>query len=97
MLVLAGNGYCYNSHEHNIRSRPRVCDAAPEPTPNVLSYTFMSFAKAVAMALGHEADANISVCGSDMLHGTYDFGTRPAAAFITFSGLVGDTKYVNGI
>lgn len=94
MLVLAGNGYCYNSHEHNIRSRPRVCDAAPESTPDVLSYTFMPLAKAVAVALGQEADSHISVCGSNMLHGTYDFGTSPAAAFIAYSGAAGDTQYV---
>lgn len=97
LMLLTGDGYCFNSHTHNTRSAPSVCNSPATSTPFVLDYSLglvpvweQVLAEADAATFSSNGTV-ISVCGLNtvnhtffnILHGTYDLGRKPRALLFT--------------
>lgn len=90
-LLVASDAYCWNSHQHNIRSAPALCDSQANATAGsgVLSYSYGSASCSLVVQLTRRSfadfdahithDLAITPC-SGVYHGTYDMGHRPSTA-----------------
>lgn len=94
LMLVNDYGYCYNSHDHNTRSYPTVCSAEPTPTQYTLDYslgllsdwkqvlTLSSRSVDTKGAAPRTAEYAVNSCHDNILHGTYDLGSKPAVAFL---------------
>ncbi len=99
LMLVTDYGYCFNSHTHNTRSAPSVCQQAARPTRTVLDYSMGLFedwlevlreSKCACINASNCGDlcTEVTSCHLRIMHGTYDQGTRPAVAMA--SGHTGD-------
>eukprot|EP01127_Copromyxa_protea_P019253 TRINITY_DN6200_c0_g1_i1.p1 TRINITY_DN6200_c0_g1~~TRINITY_DN6200_c0_g1_i1.p1 ORF type:complete len:617 (+),score=72.23 TRINITY_DN6200_c0_g1_i1:166-2016(+) len=75
VMVVQGNGFCYNSHTHNT-AHTRLCSQKAISTPRVLTYHVGDYQSWVEY-LGDLSATTISSCNSKILHGAYDQGYNP--------------------
>lgn len=105
VMLVAGGGWCYNSHLHNTGPAD-VCLLHPRPTPGVLDYSYGPAREWAARLRGACTDnstsssspspppsssrrALISACDARLLHGSYDLGTHPSLALYPLADGVG--------
>jgi hypothetical protein len=78
VALVVGNGYCWNSEDHNKRAEQSLCRSLPESTPHALSYTVASVSSWSSSAV-----KTVSACsGGDFVHGVYDQGSAPSVALL---------------
>lgn len=81
LAAVWGGSYCFNSHKHNTRASPRMCDTIPTPTDWTLSYTVGQ----VDAWMNHFSQSSVSllnVCNENLLHGSWALGSRPDVAVL---------------
>lgn len=72
--MVQGDSYCWNSEKHNKQPAPATCDATPNSTRDVLSYTVATWDGLLRAA----PDKPISSCTwPSVAHGAYDQGSSP--------------------
>jgi hypothetical protein len=93
LMLVADHGYCYNSHTHNTRSFPTVCDSGPTVvTPYTMDYSFGLLNDWKSLLRTSECVTNkndcfaVTVCNERVLHGSYDQGSKPAVTMISLPG-----------
>lgn len=88
LMMVADNGYCFNSHVHNTRSKPMVCSSEQIPTSGVLQYS-IGLVSDWKLVLGSSSASAfnatgyifaLSSCHDRILHGAYDQGSRPSVS-----------------
>lgn len=94
VMLVAGNGFCYNSHLHNTGPF-NICKLVPYSTPGVLDYTYgttsqwLQVLRRQSEAEGREDSARktkvslVTPCDEDLLHGSYDLGFHPSVALFS--------------
>mmetsp|Transcript_26686 Transcript_26686/g.44747 ORF Transcript_26686/g.44747 Transcript_26686/m.44747 type:complete len:622 (+) Transcript_26686:287-2152(+) len=81
LLVTEGN-HCYNSHIHNTRAFPLVCDpktAREDACEYALDYS-VGTAENWSLWLEQQPDAVLTPCNEFILHGTFSGGQNPSGA-----------------
>jgi len=76
IVELHENGFCFNSHAHNIQSNTKMCLQTPQSTQNVLSYSYGMWQDWIDLIRNNESSL-ITPCNSKILHGAYDLGSSP--------------------
>lgn len=85
VVLLNGNGFCWNSHSANTRANPAVCDQAPQSIANTLSYIIGTTSQ-VENFFHRNWDSSllsgrtITPCDPILLSGVYDNGQLPSAS-----------------
>jgi hypothetical protein len=90
LMLVADYGYCYNSHTHNTRAYPAVCDSPPTVTPYTLDYSYGLFSDWVSLIQSSECAGSsncfaVTSCTDRILHGSYDQGSKPSTALLSLS------------
>eukprot|EP00616_Rhizochromulina_sp_CCMP1243_P016121 CAMPEP_0118982248 /NCGR_PEP_ID=MMETSP1173-20130426/32341_1 /TAXON_ID=1034831 /ORGANISM="Rhizochromulina marina cf, Strain CCMP1243" /LENGTH=677 /DNA_ID=CAMNT_0006932721 /DNA_START=38 /DNA_END=2068 /DNA_ORIENTATION=- len=88
VALVWGGGYCYNSHAHNTRARPKVCSASPSRSNWTLEYTVGRTADLVAHLRGDQNASSsqlLTPCTTALGHGAWALGANPSAALFPLS------------
>ncbi len=80
LLETHTNGFCWNSETHNKQPTPALCDLQPIVVDQLMVYNFARFEDFVDSILTKTA---FSSCHPSIMHGAYDWGMFPSAAFST--------------
>lgn len=91
VMLIVGDGYCFNAHHKNTRAFPSVCAASGKhlhSTPKVLDYSIGLFDDwvdvhtdyAASGGLGSKWEYAVTSCHPRIMHGSYDQGGYPVAA-----------------
>lgn len=101
VMLVVGNGFCYNSHLHNTGPF-NICKLVPHSTPGVLDYTYGTTSQWLqVLRRRSEADGRddrarktrvslVTPCDGDLLHGSYDLGFHPSVALFSSPRFGGD-------
>lgn len=96
VMLVAGNGFCYNSHLHNTGPF-NICKLVPHSTPGVLDYTYGTTSQWLqVLRRRSEAVSLVTPCDDDLLHGSYDLGFHPSVALFSSPHFVGMLELHNG-
>lgn len=74
VLEVHNDGFCWNSHQHNIGAAVATCDQVPVSNNYILSYNYGTMASWKERI---SSGTLITVCDEEILHGVYDTGSHP--------------------
>ncbi|GMI00850.1 hypothetical protein TrST_g5041 [Triparma strigata] len=85
LLLMTEGNHCYNSHKHNTRSFPLVCDTKTNPATDmceeILDYSLASVANWQNwLEQAEDSDFTITSCNEYILHGSWGGGSKPSPA-----------------
>ncbi|KNC53516.1 uncharacterized protein AMSG_01229 [Thecamonas trahens ATCC 50062] len=79
VVVVATDGWCWNSNEHNKATSPATCDFVPSATPNVLNYLLVPTAAESLDAILARGKV-LTPCTPGVIVGSLGSGSAPAVA-----------------
>ncbi|GMI17830.1 hypothetical protein TrLO_g14156 [Triparma laevis f. longispina] len=85
LIVMSEGNHCYNSHKHNTRSYPLVCDTKVDPSKDmceeILDYSLATVSNWKSwLDQPNSADFTITPCNEYILHGSWGGGSKPSPA-----------------
>jgi hypothetical protein len=103
LMLMTDYGYCYNSHDHNTRAYPSVCATIPTATEHTLDYSVglwedwnqvLSTSPCAATSSNSNIECfAVTSCSREILHGSYDLGSKPTVLVLPKLLLSNSTAY----